>query len=58
MPDTDSLIGTKEAAEITGDSVRTFIRRIGKDIEPALKLEGKRGAYLFERAQVEALVTA
>lgn len=56
MPDSDTLIRTKEAAEITGDSVRTFLRRVGKDITPALKLDGKRGAYLFARSDVEALV--
>lgn len=55
MPDSDTLIRTKEAAEITGDSVRTFLRRVGKDISPAIKLDGKRGAYLFDRADVEAL---
>lgn len=58
MPDTDGLIGTSEAAELLGESPRQFIRRVERhDIIPAMKLPGLRGAYLFDRSDVEALVT-
>ena len=57
MPEIDDLISTREAAEIAGQSVRQFIRKVeaGK-IVPAKKLPGVRGAYLFTRSDVLALV--
>jgi hypothetical protein len=56
MPDIDGLIRTSEAAELLGESVRQFLRRVErKDIAPAMKLPGIRGAYLFDRSDVEAV---
>jgi predicted site-specific integrase-resolvase len=50
-------IPTREAATLCGVSVKTFIRwkEAGK-IEPVAKLPGLRGAYLFDRSDVETLV--
>ena len=55
MPDT---ITTAEAAVILGKSVATVNRLalLGR-LTPTLKLPGKTGAYLFARADVEALKT-
>lgn len=56
MPDSDELIRTSEAAELVGESVRQFIRRVERnELTPALKLPGLRGAYLFNRADVERI---
>lgn len=56
MPDIDNLISTSEAAGIVGESVRQFIRRVeAGSIKPAKKLPGLRGAYLFERSDVERI---
>lgn len=51
------LIGSAEAAALLGDkSVRQFTRRIERgQIVPVMKLAGKRGAYLFDRAAISAL---
>jgi hypothetical protein len=52
------LIGTKEAAELIGESVKSTIRRVERgDLTPVSKLPGLRGAYIFERADIEALLT-
>lgn len=55
MPETD-LIGTSEAVRLAGYSRRTLLRAIARgDLVPAVKLPGETGAYLFHRADVEAL---
>lgn len=58
MPSTD-LIGAEKAAEILRIHPRTLRHRIaaGK-IEPAGKLPGTTGAYLFHRSVIEALAKA
>lgn len=59
MPEIDGLIRTSEAAEILGESVRQFIRRVERgEVQPAMKLPGIRGAYLFNRPDVERLSVA
>lgn len=56
MPDSDELIPTSEAAELMGESVRQFIRRVERGtVTPALKLPGLRGAYMFNRADIDAM---
>lgn len=54
---TDDLIGSKEACALLGDVHRaTLVRRVWSGaLEPVAKLPGKNGAYLFRRADVEAL---
>lgn len=57
MPSNDAgQVTTREASEILGKSIRATIRLVetGK-LVPALKLPGLRGAFLFDRADVEAL---
>lgn len=52
-------IPTREAADIHGVSVKTFIRwKEAGRISPAAKLPGIRGAYLFDRSEVLALLNA
>lgn len=59
MSTTDALIPTKEAASLLGESVRQFIRRVEREeITPVFKGEGLRGAYVFNRADIDALRTA
>lgn len=55
MPNAD-LIGSAEVAERLGLDRSTLNRhvRAGK-LTPALKLPGETGAYLFDRAAIEAL---
>lgn len=56
MQASDELIRTKAAADLLGEKVRKFIRRVERgEITPAMKLDGIRGAYLFNRSDVEAL---
>lgn len=52
----DDLIGTAEVTRILGVDKATVLRRIeaGK-LVPALKMPGPNGAYLFRRADAEAL---
>lgn len=58
MPETDELLRTKDAAALISEGVRKFIRRVERgEITPAMKLDGIRGAYLFNRSDVEALLT-
>lgn len=53
--DTD-VIPLSEAAQILDLSVKTMHRRIASGaIRPAGKLPGLRGAYLFNRADIERL---
>lgn len=58
MPDDlDPLVATPEAAAILGYKNRSSVARLvyeGK-LKYARQLPGKNGAYLFERAAVEAL---
>lgn len=47
------LVGTAEAAELLGVSVRTIHRMTVKGlITPSIKFPGQTGGYLFERADV------
>lgn len=57
---TQDLIGTAEAARILGTSPRTIHRRVQTGrLTPAMTAPGgPAGAYLFARADVEALVKA
>lgn len=49
-------ITTREAAEILGKSVRATIRLVESDaLKPIRKLPGLRGAFLFDRAAVQAI---
>lgn len=48
-----AIVGTAEAAELLGVSVRTIHRMTAKGlISPTGKLPGPTGAYLFGRADV------
>lgn len=50
------LIGAAEAAGILGLERSTLTRWIhGGKIKPLTQLDGKRGAYVFDRIDVEAL---
>lgn len=52
------LIGTREAAAIIGESVKNTLRRVDSGQLPAvIKLPGIRGAYLFNRSDVEAVAS-
>ena len=52
------LIGTKEASELIGESVKNTIRRVERnELTPVTKLPGLRGAYLFNRSDIDALLT-
>lgn len=52
----NELITAKQAGEILGIATRTVHQRIeyGR-LYPAMKLDGPRGAYLFDRAYVESI---
>lgn len=53
-----ALVGSKEASEIIGESVKNTIRRVESgQLKPVTKLPGLRGAYLFDRADIEAIAT-
>jgi hypothetical protein len=54
---TPELIGTREASERLGESIRQTIRRVesGK-LEPAAKMPGLRGAYVFDAADIARLI--
>jgi excisionase family DNA binding protein len=50
------LIGAAEAAEILGLERSTLTRWIhARKIQPLAQLDGKRGAYVFDRADVVSL---
>lgn len=56
MTQNSDLIGSKEAAELTGLDLRTIHRRVERgELPTAGKLPGLRGAYLFNRTDIEAL---
>lgn len=50
------IIGSREAARLMGISVSHFNRHVQDGVvKPVHKLPGLRGAYVFNRADVEAL---
>jgi excisionase family DNA binding protein len=52
----DGLLTTAQAAAVVRVPRRTLIRLVERgEIAPAMKLEGLRGAYLFDPIAVEAL---
>lgn len=52
----ESLIGSDEASKVLGVHRATFLRWVEDGvIEPVTQLPGQNGAYLFDRADVEAL---
>jgi len=52
----DDLIGTAEVTRILGCDKATVLRRIEAGVlVPAMKMPGPNGAYLFKRADAEAL---
>lgn len=56
MTETRDLVGSTEAARIAGTTERSIQRWASTGLlTPAAKLPGRTGAYLFERADVEAL---
>lgn len=53
---TPELVGTAEASKIVAVNRRTLLRLIDRgSIRPAMKIPGTRGAYLFDRDEIEAL---
>lgn len=59
VPMSHDLLGTTEAAERLGLSVRTIHRLVARGhLSPATKLPGSTGAYLFAAADVDTLAAA
>lgn len=60
MPNHDDLIVSAEACQILGGVDRSTLSRWVKfgDITPARQMPGKRGAFLFHRADIEAFAAA
>jgi Helix-turn-helix domain len=57
MADLPVLLSTRQAARVLGVTIRSAQRFAGSgELEPAFKLEGKRGAYLFRESDVLDLV--
>lgn len=52
---TDGLLSTTEVAQRLGVDRRTVTRMVPSRLAPAVQAPGRRGAYLFEPAAVEAL---
>ena len=51
-----ALIGTRQAAEILGVPRTTLASRLAAGtITPAIKLPGRTGAFLFDRAYIEQI---
>ena len=51
-----ALIGTRQAAEILGVPRTTLASRLSAGtIAPAIKLPGRTGAFLFDRAYIEQI---
>lgn len=51
-----ALIGTRQAAEILGVPRTTLASRLAAGtIAPAIKLPGRTGAFLFDRAYIEKI---
>lgn len=56
MTAAEDFISTATVAEILGESARTVVRKAQTGQIPiAVKAPGIRGAYLFDRAAIEAL---
>jgi len=53
-----SQIGVPDAARILGRSRATVKRQAAAGLIPSTKLPGPLGAYVFERATVEALANS
>ena len=52
--DSSDLIGSQETAALLGVHYSTLTRWVERGrIVPAMKLKGLRGAFLFERSEVE-----
>lgn len=52
----NDLIGSAEAAELLGISGSSFNRKVVAGLIPPIqKLPGSKGAYIFARAEIEAL---
>lgn len=51
-------VGSREACEMLGGIQRSTLTRwvASGRLEPAMRLPGKTGAYLFHRADIERLV--
>lgn len=58
MDSDPDLIGSKEACRILRDCARSTLTRYVHDgrLEPAAKLHGRNGAYLFRRGEVDRLL--
>ena len=53
----ETLIGVAEASELTGLDRRTIHRKAERgEIEPVSKLPGLRGAYIFNRSDLLAIL--
>lgn len=52
----ENLLSTKQAAQIAGKHQRTIVAWIHKGWLKAMKFEGKRGPYVIDREDLEALV--
>lgn len=56
MPEVDDLLTSAEASTLAGCDRSTLSRRVTSGLlVPARKLGGRTGAYLFRRADIEAL---
>lgn len=56
--DSPDLVGAAEASQISGKDRRTIHRMVTRgDLPYVKKLDGLRGAYLFNRSDIEALLT-
>ena len=55
MPESDAPLGVAEVAAILHKDRRQIIRMIRRGELAATKMPGHTGAYLIERAEVEAL---
>lgn len=52
------LMTTREVADAFGVTTREIARRVERSaLEPAVKLRGLRGAFLFNRADIAALTS-
>ena len=52
----NDLIGSAEVAELLGISGSSLNRKVlAGQIPPVKKLPGSKGAYIFDRAEIEAL---
>lgn len=57
MPNVDSLMTTAEVADAFGRDRSVILKRVrAGELTPTHKLDGLRGAYLFDRSAIEALV--